>query len=249
MKAVVTQIIKTVQGEGPSIGYPITLIRFAGCNLSCSFCDTKWALKIPACKPFDNKSNTYPSYEVNDDNLADFLKHLMIFCGINKRILFTGGEPLLYTKILERIVETLESYFFEIETNGLLVSNLKNLSFFKKYTDRIQLNISPKYDEYLEKYEDDYLRIINKLNINHNYKFIYQKDLEGELLDFIGKYVSKDSPMIFMPITPDLNIQHFELLYHKSCLDTVDFCIRKNYRFSPREHVYLFGKDRNENNL
>jgi len=246
LKTIITQVIKTIQGEGPTTGLPVTLIRVAGCQLKCSWCDTKWALDIPDCHDF-KISDTKAPFTINNENVEKFIEYLKGFTGINKRILFTGGEPLLYTPLLDKIIESLEDYFFEIETNGVLIANLKNLSFFKKNANKIQLNISPKYDEYLDKYKDDFLRLVNKLNITHNFKFVYRQDLEENLLDFVSKYVPKDSLICFSPMTPDYENMNFELLFHKSCRDTVKFCVKNNYRYSPREHILLFGSDRNEN--
>jgi len=36
----VSEIFNSIQGEGAKVGTPMTFIRFAGCNLRCSFCDT-----------------------------------------------------------------------------------------------------------------------------------------------------------------------------------------------------------------
>jgi len=42
-KTIITQIIPTIQGEGPSAGTPVLLIRVGNCNLDCAWCDTKWS--------------------------------------------------------------------------------------------------------------------------------------------------------------------------------------------------------------
>src|SRR3712207_7898862 len=39
----VTEIMSSLQGEGKYAGYPTTFIRLHGCNLNCTFCDTKYA--------------------------------------------------------------------------------------------------------------------------------------------------------------------------------------------------------------
>lgn len=38
----VVDIFNTIQGEGPHAGLPAIFIRFGGCNLACSFCDTEF---------------------------------------------------------------------------------------------------------------------------------------------------------------------------------------------------------------
>ncbi|MCX7830757.1 MAG: hypothetical protein N2445_06835, partial [Acidobacteria bacterium] len=39
----VNEIYKSINGEGTLQGYPTVIIRLMGCNLRCSYCDTKHA--------------------------------------------------------------------------------------------------------------------------------------------------------------------------------------------------------------
>ena len=94
----------SINGEGQHAGELAVFIRLMGCNLSCSYCDTKWACTDDA-----------PHIEMTEDDIADYI----VSTGV-KRVTLTGGEPLLSMDIdvlLKRLSE-LTDIAVEIETNG-----------------------------------------------------------------------------------------------------------------------------------
>jgi 7-carboxy-7-deazaguanine synthase len=95
----------TISGEAPIIGYPVYLIRFSGCNLNCTYCDT----------PYKDEINFKLSInELAEDIISQSLQYPDI------KVLFTGGEPFLdnrQTGLIE-IIKSNENIDFYIETNG-----------------------------------------------------------------------------------------------------------------------------------
>jgi 7-carboxy-7-deazaguanine synthase len=69
----------TISGEAPAPGVPVYLIRFSGCNLGCTYCDTPFVEQV-----------TYRLTE--KEILEDIHLHLIHYPFL--KILFTGGEPL-----------------------------------------------------------------------------------------------------------------------------------------------------------
>jgi 7-carboxy-7-deazaguanine synthase len=109
----INEIFYSIQGEGKWTGLPNIFIRTTGCNLRCTYCDTKYAYK-----------------KGTEKTLEEIIKELEKYkC---KKICITGGEPLLQKEIFSLIDNLIKSnYKILIETNGSLdispTTNKKNL--------------------------------------------------------------------------------------------------------------------------
>lgn len=93
----INEIFYSLQGEGFHTGTPALFIRFSGCNLKCSFCDTK------------HEEGEWMS----DEDIVAKAKECPA-----KMVVLTGGEPSLW--IDEAFVEKLHQAgkYVCIETNG-----------------------------------------------------------------------------------------------------------------------------------
>lgn len=101
-KLLVNEIFKSIEGEGIRTGYPVTFIRLYGCNLNCSYCDTRYS-----CEGKDYIAMRIPEIMQKVEEL-----------GV-ERITLTGGEPLIHPNV-QALIDTLLEQGFEvnIETNG-----------------------------------------------------------------------------------------------------------------------------------
>ena len=98
----VNEIFLTLQGEGARAGLPCSLVRLAGCNLRCRWCDTRYAWT-------DGKSMSLSQVLGRVAELA---------C---PRVELTGGEPMSQpaaVELLRRLAEA--GYETLLETNGSL---------------------------------------------------------------------------------------------------------------------------------
>ena len=59
----VAETFISINGEGPRAGELAVFVRFQGCNLACSYCDTGWA-NLPDC----------PCEEMSPGEVADYVK-------------------------------------------------------------------------------------------------------------------------------------------------------------------------------
>lgn len=103
----VVEIYQTIEGEGITLGMPSILVRFAGCNLGCSWCDTPRALKKGYGREMSN---------------GEIIEEILSENYIQMRLQFTGGEPLMYKRDIIDIAKEVVNKFDEIwiETNGTL---------------------------------------------------------------------------------------------------------------------------------
>jgi len=99
----ITEIFRSLQGEGKSQGKPCLFIRLAGCNLNCCWCDTP-------------ESRT-GGREMSLDSILEQVKLInpLYIC-------ITGGEPLLQPDELEHLLDSFHTrgILIDIETNGTI---------------------------------------------------------------------------------------------------------------------------------
>lgn len=96
----------TIQGEGPHAGQLSTFLRLAGCNLTCSWCDSAYTWDWTRFDRADEVHRMVP---------ADVAEALTAHPG---RIIVTGGEPLLQAPGLAQVLDLLRHRLFDVETNG-----------------------------------------------------------------------------------------------------------------------------------
>jgi len=105
----ISEIFYSIQGEGPLMGYPTLFIRFFGCNLNCSWCDTLYA-----------KYGTFKSM-----NIPEIINLWKKNYPQIPYITLTGGEPLIQKNIYALMEELLlKKAIIVLETNGSI--SLKN---------------------------------------------------------------------------------------------------------------------------
>jgi 7-carboxy-7-deazaguanine synthase len=114
MKAEVTEIFSSIQGEGLYLGVKQIFVRFKGCNLICQFCDT----------PGDLVAREYEPLE-----LLQAVERIEAESGPHHSLSLTGGEPLLRADFLLEFLPLFRKGKAAVflETNGTLPAELRKV--------------------------------------------------------------------------------------------------------------------------
>lgn len=240
MKANLHEIMCTIQGEGALVGTKQVFIRFKGCNLRCSYCDTE--------ESFTNSKNCLVYREVGkNDNIEVYQNPLTIdeVSNIVKGfdaswISFTGGEPLLEADFIAEFINRLKGsrYKYLLETNGTLPEELLKVI---KYLDYISMDIklpSTVGQNYM-KIHEEFLSVAQqkpcyiKMVITPD----YIKDEIIETLHMI-KRINPEITLFIQPVTPrknDLTVDIFKCI----AIQEYSLNILNDVRILPQIHPWL----------
>ena len=98
----VNEIFLSIDGEGYRTGLPVVFIRLYGCNLNCSYCDTRYSCE---------------QQEYKEMSLYDILAQVLSY--EVPRVTLTGGEPLIHPGVKDLITSLVANDIeVNIETNG-----------------------------------------------------------------------------------------------------------------------------------
>lgn len=98
----ITEIFRSLQGEGDAVGFPTVFVRLTGCPLRCHYCDTAYAFGGGEWMSLD---------EILDKVRAQGTRHVCV----------TGGEPLAQANCLPLLQRLCDAGFrVSLETSGAL---------------------------------------------------------------------------------------------------------------------------------
>ncbi|MDI6887912.1 MAG: radical SAM protein [Candidatus Thermoplasmatota archaeon] len=173
----VSEIFYSLQGEGLHQGLPTVFVRLAGCNLSCSWCDTLYARDFKSGKAL---------------RISDIIEEVKKSrC---EYVCITGGEPLLQKPVRSLIHQLLrQGHQIDLETNG-------SVSLEKLPRDK-RLFISMDIKCPSSKMEGKMLfSNIAKLRCTDQLKFVLADLNDYKYAKNIVKKYKPDCNIIFMPV-------------------------------------------------
>jgi 7-carboxy-7-deazaguanine synthase len=238
------EIFHTLQGEGVSMGAPAVFVRLSLCNLHCVWCDTDHTWNFEGT-PWKHEK----------DAVAGYVKHkkedVIIEMGVGeiaevvrgygcRRVVLTGGEPLLHEAGLVELMAALredgEEWIFEVETNGTKMPG-------EAFVEGVgQMNVSPKLansgmEEGL-RVKPEVLRGLVGTG-KAWFKFVVQG--ESDVQEVLGLVKGYGIPMDRLILMPEgRTVEELD----KSAAWLAERCRDLGVRFSDRLHVRLWGDKR-----
>ncbi|MCD6272772.1 MAG: radical SAM protein [Deltaproteobacteria bacterium] len=177
MALLVNEIFFSIQGESLFSGLATVFVRLGGCNLKCSYCDTKYAWQEGKTIDTDEIVKRVSSYK----------------CGL---VEITGGEPLLQDETPRLIYILLEKgYKVLLETNGSID--------IKIVDDRCIKIVDIKCPASGESNKNNMINL-KRLTCNDQVKFVITDRHDYDYAKKIIKLTKTDFPkgnILFSPVT------------------------------------------------
>lgn len=208
------EVFSSAQGEGPYLGFRQIFLRFAECNLKCTYCDTDSQPlaninieQTPGNQDFEPIANP-----VDVDTLFYYIKRLDNPKGIHHSISLTGGEPLVQADFLKFfLTENFAKYKYKIylETNGILSDELEKVV---KLVDIVSMDIKlPSSTKNPIEHWHEHKRFLEVLNhckkskVEHFVKVVVNNDFtDYELYNIVWCIASSESNAALI-LQPEFN--------------------------------------------
>jgi organic radical activating enzyme len=230
-KGYITEIFKSIQGEGIYLGIKQLFIRFSGCNLRCKNCDTKYALKKTKSFKFLEEEIKNP---INAKRLNSILEKIE---GGFHSLSLTGGEPLLQINFLKSFLQNNRVYKIYLESNGILYKELDEVI---EQIDIISMDIKlPSFSKmaFFKKEHREFLKVAKGKDIFIKMVISRDTDLE-EIIEAVEivEEIDREIPLIFQPQFYEKERDFYKriLYFQEKALENL-----KEVRIIPQIHKFL----------
>ena len=216
------------QGEGITTGLPAVFLRLHGCNLQCRWCDSKYSWNHDSdFQDIDIKTIANQILKTWEDNCFNKIA--------SKSLIITGGEPLLQKNKLDSLLNYLEEWNIEIETNGTIVPTAKQLEI-------CQFNCSPKSSNSGHIKEEciipEAILEINKATSQFKFVVANNNDIEEITSNYIIPFKISPEKVIIMP--QGVSVEKLREVSNKIFKKVKEY----GYRLMTRMHVLIWGNKR-----
>lgn len=224
------EVFASVQGEGVTCGLPSVFVRLAFCNLTCSWCDSRFTWDWSRYDPREDTARLEVEEVVRrvSESAAEGVRNVVL----------TGGEPMLQQEELAALAGLLKARGFrlEVETNGTVLPSAEMV-------ERVdQWNVSPKLansdNPEKARHVPEALRWYGRSE-RAFWKFVVTTpDDLSEILELVRRYGVPADRVVLMPEGMDA-----ETLAERSRW-LAEICRRRGFRLGSRLHIQLWGNER-----
>jgi 7-carboxy-7-deazaguanine synthase len=213
----VSEIFRSIQGEGPSAGTPAHFVRLQGCSVGCHWCDTKYS--------WDPRAGS----ELTPETIWSQARAL----GEAPLLVVTGGEPLEHAGLARLLEQGLDRWSrVEVETSGVAPPPLSH--------PRLFYNVSPKLPSATPGWAGSWAASAAWVaEANATFKIVVGDPPDpDDALRLIAEHGIPAARVMLMPegLTDERVRAHAQAL--------TELCKRTGFRMSPRLHVWLWGAKR-----
>jgi 7-carboxy-7-deazaguanine synthase len=242
-EAVIVELFSSIQGEGPYVGLRQVFLRFHGCNLECSYCDTNIGEPPPFCRIEGTPGRRDFTEVSNPLSLKRLLSHLegweRGWPGIHHSLSITGGEPLMQYETLDEWLPELRKILpIYLETNGVLHLPLSRIIESVDYISMdIKLPSTSGCTEMWDKHEE-FLKVASRKVVF--VKVVVSDDTEEWEIERACRIVSDIDPGITVILQP-VTLENGRVgIYPTRCLEYHEVACRylKEIRIIPQTHKF-----------
>ena len=220
----VAEIFYSIQGEGSLAGRPALFIRFGGCNLRCVWCDTTSVWRRGKPHSFD-----------------ELMRKVEGFAGRDIDIVFTGGEPLLHRRWMEKIIETFDQEFliYQIETNGTIPPGeflVRREDVFFNVSPKLSSSGMPEEKRVVPEALHTLVQLAREGRAIFKFVVLDRKDVEEALETYIEPFAIPRHSIYLMPLSSTRKE------FIERSRNVVELCKEFGFSFSPRLQLVIWDR-------
>jgi len=212
----IAELFRSLQGEGPSAGTPAHFLRLQGCDVGCSWCDTKYSWDAALGR------------EITVSAAFAELRSL----GEAPLLVVTGGEPLEHPGLGRLLAAAVGQWpRVEVETSGIQPPPLAH--------ERLHYTWSPKLPSATPRWHGTWAHAERFVgDPRTTVKIVVGANDHDDVLRLIREHRLPKPRVMLMPegLT--------DAAVRAGAASLAELCQREGLRLSPRLHVWLWGAKR-----
>lgn len=221
IKAKISEIFCSVQGEGLYLGQKQIFVRFANCNLNCDYCDEPKAKDSFSLQSVQEVIEKIKSLKKKENPEA---------------VSLTGGEPLLQAAFIEKLLPLIQETGLQIhlETNAVLFKEFKKIAEIVNVV-AADIKLPSATGKSLWREHEEFLRLVPektfiKIIVTSNSK----SDEIRKAFNLVRK-VSLKMPVFIQPVTEKGKIKKPGKDFFAK-VEKISLEMKMNYKILPQQH-------------